>query len=231
MGLSVGGILTLSDGAERYELPVAGVVENYVYNYVYMTPALYEKTFGEPVGYDKVLLDTAETTEAFNQSLSERMLAIDGISGTSFMSTIQDEFEDIFSSLNFVVVVLIVSAALLAFVVLYNLTNINITERVREIATIKVLGFYDREVSSYVYRENIWLTLFGTLLGLVLGIFLHSFVVQTAEVDVCTFVRQIMPLSYVYSAAMTFLFAGLVNWVMHFRLRRIDMVESLKAIE
>jgi putative ABC transport system permease protein len=124
-----------------------------------------------------------------------------------------------------------VFANLLAFVVLYNLTNVNITERVREIATIKVLGFFDREVSGYVYRENLILTLIGGLLGLVGGIFLHRFVVVTAEVDLVMFERTIHPISYVWSILLTLVFAGVVNFVMYFRLKNISMVESLKSTE
>ena len=119
----------------------------------------------------------------------------------------------------------------LAFVVLYNLSNININERVRELATIKVLGFYDKEVDAYIYRENVFLTVIGIVLGLVMGIFLHRFVVSVAEVDVVMFGRTISWLSYVLGAAMTALFAVIVNWIMHFRLKKISMVESLKSVE
>ena len=135
------------------------------------------------------------------------------------------------SGLNSVVVVLIICASLLAFVVLYNLTNINITERKREIATLKVLGFYEKEAASYVFRENIILTLIGIVLGLVFGIFLHQFVVVTAEVDIVMFDRNISALSYVWSALMTVIFSFLVSLAMRKRISSIDMVESLKSIE
>ncbi len=134
-------------------------------------------------------------------------------------------------SLDYVILVLIISAGALAFVVLYNLTNVNVTERLREIATIKVLGFYDNEVSSYVYRENILLTIIGMLFGLFLGIFLHRFIVVTAEMDYMMFGRKIKLLSYVYSAVLTMFFSGLVNFVMHFKLKKISMVESLKSVD
>lgn len=146
-------------------------------------------------------------------------------------STIKDQFKDMIHSMTYVMLVLIVSAGALAFVVLYNLSNINITERMREIATIKVLGFYDREVSAYIYRENIFLTLMGALAGLGLGVLLHHYVVITAETDIVMFGRTVKWASYFYSAALTMAFSFLVNLVMHFKLRKISMVESLKSIE
>ena len=135
------------------------------------------------------------------------------------------------STLNMVVYVLIISAGALAFVVLYNLTNINIAERAREIATIKVLGFYNGEVGGYIYRENVILTVIGALSGLVLGIFLTGFIIQTVEVDIVMFGRDIMPQSFLYALGLTFLFALIVNFFMYFKMKKIDMVESLKSIE
>ena len=140
-------------------------------------------------------------------------------------------FNDTISSLNFVVAVLIISAAALAFVVLYNLTNINISERIREIATIKVLGFYDNEVAAYVYRENMILTLIGSIVGLALGVLLHRFIMSTIEFDNVMFGRNIDFLSYIYSILLTLGFGLLVNLVMYFRLKKIPMVESLKSVE
>ena len=149
----------------------------------------------------------------------------------SFTEDLKETFSNMLEKIDTIVVVLIVSAGVLAFVVLYNLTNINITERVKEIATIKVLGFYDKEVSAYVYRESIALSIIGTLVGLVLGIFLHMFVIRTAEVDAVMFGRTIKTMSYVYSALLTMVFSCLVNLVMHRKLRSISMVESMKAPE
>lgn len=134
-------------------------------------------------------------------------------------------------SLDVVTIVIIVSAAALAFIVLYNLTNINVSERERELSTIKVLGFYDKEVTMYVYRENIVLTLMGILFGLVLGIIMHRFVLQTAEIDMMRFSRHINLTSYLYSGLLTFLFSGVVMILMHFKLKYIDMIEALKAME
>ena len=148
-----------------------------------------------------------------------------------YTSGIKNSFGDTVTSLNYVVLVLIVSAGALAFVVLYNLTNINVAERLREIATIKVLGFYDKEVSAYIFRENVALTLMGTVAGLLGGIWLHRFVITTAEIDTIMFGRTVAPLSYLLSAALTILFAVLVNLAMHFHLKKVDMVESLKSVE
>ena len=134
-------------------------------------------------------------------------------------------------NLNTVVILVIVSAGALAFIVLYNLTNVNISERIREIATIKVLGFYDGEVSSYVFRENIILTLLGTLVGLLLGIFLHKFIITTAELDFAMFGREIKLLSFVVSGILTMIFAGIVNLCMYYKLKKVKMVESLKSVD
>ena len=134
-------------------------------------------------------------------------------------------------SLDVVIVVLIISAGMLAFVVLYNLNNININERKRELATIKVLGFYDGEVAAYVYRENILLTIIGAAVGLFIGKFLHLFIIQTVEVDACMFGRNIKLLSYVLGILFTFAFSIIVNLVMYYKLKKIDMVESLKSVE
>ena len=149
----------------------------------------------------------------------------------SFTDSLRETIDDTFNRLNLIVFVLIVCASLLAFVVLYNLNNINITERVREIATIKVLGFYDREVDAYIFRENIILTLIGTAVGTLLGVLLHQFVVHVAEVNYVMFSREIYPLSYVWAVLLTVLFAVLVQIVMHRRLSKITMVESLKSVE
>ena len=210
---------------------VSGVTENYVAHYVYMPPALYRKLFDMQPEYNEICAKTTDNSEVFEDALSADLIGKDGISAVNFSTYISRNFNDIISSLYYVVLVLIVSAGALAMVVLYNLTNINITERLREIATIKVLGFYDNEVSAYVYRENTLLTVIGLLLGLGLGIFLHQFVVTTAEVDYVMFGREIAPLSYLYSALLTACFTCIVNFTMYFRLRNINMVESLKSLD
>src|SRR5699024_7289762 len=148
-----------------------------------------------------------------------------------FITGISSSYEDMVGSLDYVVLVLIISAGALAFVVLYNLTNVNISERMREIATIKVLGFYDNEVSAYVYNENTVLTIIGIILGLIMGYFLHRYIILTGEIDYIMFGRLIRPISFVYSAILTIIFAVLVNFAMYFKLRKIEMVESLKSVE
>lgn len=163
--------------------------------------------------------------------MSKTILEIDDVSSVQFTTDLSSSFADVISNIDYIVIVLIISAGLLAFVVLYNLTNINITERQKEIATIKVLGFYNREVSAYVYRETLLLSLIGTAAGLVFGIFLHAFVVKTAEVDMVMFGRTIKWTSYIFAAVLTMLFSALVNLVMYRKLKAVDMVESMKAGE
>lgn len=216
----------------RITAKVAQITENYVYNYVYMVPGMYETMFGGKPDYNVLYFNEKEdVTNAKEDEFGREVLELEAASGINYSQTSADSIYDMMSSLSFVVYVLVIAAALLAFVVLYNLSNININERRRELATLKVLGFYDVEVSAYVYRENIMLTIIGTAVGVVMGIFLHRYVITTAEVDMTLFGRQIKPMSYLYSVALTFVFAALVNWVMHFKLKKIDMVESLKSIE
>lgn len=210
---------------------VGGITENYVYHYVYMSPSLYEKIYGSEAAFQNIIAKTSDSSEQFENKLSSDMLKNPDISSVSFITGISKNFKDIIVSLNYVVIVLIISAGALAFVVLYNLTNINVTERLREIATIKVLGFYDDEVSAYVYRENIFLTIIGIGAGLILGIILHRFIVVTAEIDYVMFGRNINPPSYIFSALLTLVFSGFVNFVMYFKLKKVGMVESLKSVD
>lgn len=230
--VKAGDEIYIKDGdTKRINIKVSGITENYVSHYVYMPPSLYKSVYGKEASFHQLLAKTTDTSEAFENKLSTDLLKDPEAGSIKFTTGISKNFEDIISSLNYVVLVLIVSAGALAFVVLYNLTNINVTERIREIATIKVLGFYDSEVSAYVYRENIILTLIGMMLGLVLGIFLHKFIVVTAEVDYVMFGRDIKPLSFLYSALLTIFFSAFVNFIMHFRLKNISMVESLKSVD
>lgn len=232
MNAKIGDTITLSNSnGEQADFRVDGVAENYVQNYVYLSEETYRNAFGNAPSFDTILLRAADSTEEGHDKLSEALLSAGGISGVSFISDLKASFENMLEKINIIVVVLIVSAGTLAFVVLYNLTNINITERTKEIATIKVLGFFDREVSAYVYRESAALAVIGTFFGLIFGIFLHMFVVQSVEVDAVMFGRTIKALSYVFSAALTIIFSVLVNLVMHRKLRRINMVESMKAPE
>ena len=232
LGVSPGDQITLeSDEKGTAVLTVTGITENYVSSYIYVSPQAYEKAYGEQPEYNMVLAVVPEADEAKRDEVSAAVLKTDLAAGVSFTDSIKESFGDLLSKIDYIVVVLIVSAAALAFVVLYNLTNINITERQKEIATLKVLGFYDREVSAYVYRETAILSLLGILFGFVFGIFLHAFVVRTAEVDVVMFGRNIYFLSYVYSALLTAFFTLLVSLVMNRKLKKIDMVESMKSNE
>lgn len=230
-GYGVGDTFLLENNdGDKGEFTIAGVTENYVENYVYMSAETYERAYGEAPDFASVVARVSAEKE-HRDELSTALLVLDGVSGVSFTDDLKESFSSMMQKIDTIVVVLILSAAALAFVVLYNLTNINITEREKEIATIKVLGFFDREVSAYVYRESLMLSLIGTTVGLVLGIFLHAFVIQNVEVDAVMFGRDIRPISFVYSAALTMLFSVIVNLVMYGKLRRISMVESMKAPE
>ena len=231
-GLSVGDGLSLRDSDNQMvEVPVTGITENYAMHYVYLSPRAYERLYGGPPVYNAYTLQLAQLDKEGKNQLSTQLTAWDPVLAVSYSQDSKDNFSDVISSLNYVVLVLIFCSGALAFVVLYNLTNINITERIREIATIKVLGFYDQEVSAYVYRENLILTVLGALAGLGLGILLHGFVIQTAEIDTVMFGRVISLPSYLLSFALTMAFAALVNFLMYFKLKTISMVESLKSIE
>ena len=229
LDVKAGGEITLKhDETEAKTVKVAAVAENYLYHYVYMTPALYQKTFGEAPDYSAVFLRTDNTDE---EALGRTLLSIDGVTGVSFVSDLQSQVANMMKSLDMVVLVLVISAGMLAFIVLYNLNNISIIERRRELATLKVLGFYDSEVAGYVYRENVWLTCIGMALGMGIGFFLHKFIIRTCEVDMIMFGQNIRFMSYVWSMLLTLLFAVIVNFLMFWKLKKIDMVESLKSIE
>ncbi|WP_246116954.1 ABC transporter permease [Alkalibacterium kapii] len=212
---------------ETATIDIAGISEQYVEHYVYMSKEYYEQVIDEDISYNTSLLKYEDSIN--EDELGEKLTEEDGVLGITFVSSIKEEFQDSMDSLDIVTVVLIISAASLAFVVLYNLTNINVSERIRELSTIKVLGFYDKEVTMYVYRENFVLTVMGILVGFVLGIFMHQFVLQTAELDVMRFVDQIAWSSYLYSFLLMFFFSSLVMIVMHFKLKNVDMVEALKT--
>ena len=196
-----------------------------------MAPSLYTSSFGSEPAYPQLLAKVPDASAENREAISADLLESSSVTAAQFTTELSKSFADVIKSIDYIVVVLIVSAGLLAFVVLYNLTNINITERQKELATIKVLGFYNREVSAYIYRETAILSIIGTLVGLVLGIFLHLFVVKTAEVDMVMFGRSIRWWSFVLSAALTLVFSALVNLVMYRKLKNIDMVESMKAGE
>ena len=230
MGLKAGDTLTLRDSDNRlYELEVTGVSENYASHFVYISAEYYEEVFGKAPEYNSVIVDLVDRDDW--QAASEKLLAGGTVQMVSSDAELLAQYMNITDNLGYVVAVLIVSAGLLAFVVQYNLSNINITERTREIATLKVLGFYDGEVSAYIYRENIILTVLGTALGLLLGAGLTRFVITTAEVDSIMFGRNIYFFSFLMATLLTFLFSFIVNWVMHYRLKKISMVESMKSVD
>ncbi len=227
LGIDVGDEIFFNEG---HPLKVAAVCENYTFNYVFMTITDYEKAgFDSDFRSNIILQNMNDLTK--EDELSTKLVGNETVLTVQFSSNGGDKFRDLVSSLSMVIVVVIVAAGALAFVVLFNLSNININERVRELATIKVLGFYDIEVAAYVYRENVLLTLMGTGAGLVLGIFLEKFVVHTAEVDSVMFAPEIPLYCFLAAAALTVLFAILVNVTLYFRLKKIDMATSLKAIE
>ncbi len=215
---------------KAHRVRVAGVIENYVAHYVIMTPALYEKTFGEKASFT-TLYASVEENEATRDKVSDDLLDTDGVKTVSYNDETINSYRSMLKSVDSVVVVLVVAAATLAFVVLYNLTNINIAERVREIATLKVLGFTQHEVNAYIYRETLLLAFIGSLVGLVLGIFMEGYVIVTAEVDQVMFGRDIHLPSFIVAFALTMVFSVIVTLFMRSKLRRIDMVESLKSVE
>lgn len=239
LGIEVGGAVRIEQIDENGNVvpgsalvfPVSAITEHYVSHYVYVTPALYERVRGAAPAYNQALVMARASDADARERLSQTLLDVEGVTTVQYNSDITESFDEMLRSLDSVVAVLIVSAGILAFIVLYNLTNINVTERTREIATIKVLGFFDPEVNAYIYRETATLALMGCGFGLLLGIGLEAFVISTVEIDVVMFGRTIHAMSYVYSAALTLVFALIVNLAMAPRLRRIDMVESLKSVE
>lgn len=237
LGVSVGDSIAIYDEdaignamGEGREVRVSGIMENYVAQYVLMSPALYESTMGEAPSYATLLANVAEGDDV-REVFSDDVLAMDGVKTVTYNDETINSYRSMLKSVDSVVVVLVVAAALLAFVVLYNLTNINITERVREIATLKVLGFTPHEVNAYIYRETMLLSLIGAFVGLFLGIAMEGYVVITAEVDQVMFGREIHTLSFIIAFALTMLFSVIVTLAMKFKLKKIDMVESLKSVD
>ena len=231
IGVKAGDKITLEKDNRKYKVKITAVTENYMGHYVYMTPSCYEKTFEEKPEYSSTVYTMKEDAESDLETLGNAILKYPAALSISYTSSTAGQVERMLGSLGAVIWVLIISAGMLAFVVLYNLNNINITERQRELATLKVLGFYDGEVSQYVFRENILLSFIGILAGAVFGILLHRYVITTVEVDAVMFGRNIKPISFVYSGIITFGFSMFVNMVMHFKLKKINMVESLKSVE
>lgn len=233
LGASVGDTILLTEsGMNEKEVTITAICENYVSHWIYMTEDLYKEVYDKKPFYNSIFLNVNDNVDEkkLNQ-IGEEILEYDNILNVQYTEDMVASLDSMLVALDRVMILLILIAGLLSFVVLYNLNNINITERRRELATLKVLGFYDNEVAMYVYRENILLTLFGTLMGCVLGKFLHYFTIVTVEVDAAMFGRIISVQSYLICAAFTIGFSIIVNIIMFFKLRTIDMVESLKSVE
>ena len=233
LGVKKGDTIGLyEDGKKELRVTVTDICENYVGHYAYMTEELYEKLYGEKPVYNDVLIQMKDSaSDRQMERIGEELLKMEGVLNVQYTASLNDKLHDMLYALDQVIIVLVVVAGMLSFVVLYNLNNINITERRRELATLKVLGFYDMEVAAYVYRENVLLTLLGTIVGCGFGKFLHYFTIKTVEIDTAMFGRQISFQSYLIGMALTIGFSVLVNVLMYFRLKRIDMVESLKSVE
>lgn len=230
LGLGDGDTMTIQNSSgSSTDVKISGVTENYAMNYIYMTPELYDELYHDTPQYNMIYANISD--DMSTETLSRELLDNENILGVAYSSDIMGRFIDTIGSLKSIVLVIIISAGLLAFIVMYNLMNINVNERKRELATIKVLGFYDREVSAYIYRENNVSVFLGIVFGLIGGIFLERFVVNVAEVDAVMFISDMAWWCFVVSALITALFAVIVTVVVHFSLKKIDMVESLKAIE
>ena len=228
--LSAGDTITLQTGdMRRTELTVEAVFENYVYNYVYLTQTTWQDVFGEAPGYEAAWVNYQTDEDA--QAASAALAGAKNVAAVTLSRDFRSRVATMMQSLRYIVLVVVLGAAALAFIVLYNLTNINITEREREIATIKVLGFYDGETNRYVFRENIILTVLGALLGLPMGTLLHAYVMGQIKIDLMCFDVRVAPLSYLISAALTLVFGLLVNLALRRKIRTIDMSQALKSIE
>lgn len=231
LGVTVGDEITFIDGDDvQYQFKIENIAKNHVGHYVYMSKEIYENNF-KPYKTDIVYLNTKNISDEAQNEILKNILNMDGVASVSSINALMQSVSDMLNTMNYVVLVLIVASAMLDFVVLYNLANINIAERQREIATLKVLGFHDNEVDNYINKENIIFTVLGIALGLILGTFLTSAIIGSIEIDVLKFMRNIKPISYVYSAVITLLFSFIVNFIIHFVLKKIDMIESLKSVE
>ena len=232
LGVEAGDTITLKDTDENEtNVKVTNVVENYVYHYIYMSKSMYENLYGKSFDSNVILTKDFNLDNETEDNFVKDLMNMPEVASVTRISTAMNMMNDTMKSLNYVVVILIVSAGLLAFVVLYNLSNVNISERIRELATIKVLGFYDKEVYLYITRETIILTAIGLVLGLVAGYFLDFFILETCEINMLRFRKFVAPLSFVFAALITILFTIIVNIVTYFALKKTNMIESLKSVE
>ena len=227
-----GDTLTVKDADENeVQIKISNVVENYISHYVYMSKQTYENAYKKDYDTNILLTKNIELTSEEQDTLASEIMIQSEVASVSNIESMIDKVDDMMSLLNYVVIVLIIAAGLLAFVVLYNLSNVNISERIRELATIKVLGFYDKEVYEYVTRETFILTVIGIVLGLVGGYFLNYYIMGTCEINMLRFSKTINPISYVYATLITIVFTVIVNIATYFALKKIDMIESLKSVE
>ncbi len=231
LGLKTGSKITVPDGAgKNHEFTVTGITENYIYHYVYIAPEIYRSVTGRTETPNEVLAQESAVGSK-RTALGSELLGQKGIATVAFLDDVTSMFDNVIHALDVIVLIFIFCAGMLSFVVLYNLTNININERAREMATLRVLGFTVQECEAYIYRETTVLTLIGCALGLVLGIFMHAAVVTTVEVDICMFPRDIAPLSYFWSILLTLGFTAAVDVIVRPKFRKINMVESLKSVD
>ncbi|MBR4085083.1 MAG: FtsX-like permease family protein [Lachnospiraceae bacterium] len=230
LGIQIGDIVELKDeDFKTIQVKISGIMQNFVFNYLYLHPDTYEKYMGNAPEYNNMYLNVISGTDM--HGLSAALMKLDDVTAVTINEVERQRFEAMMSTLDYIVVLVLGCAAALAFIVIYNLTNINITERVREIATIKVLGFYKKETATYVFRENILLTLVGALAGLVLGKVFHYFIMECIQIDMISFDVRINAVSYLYSVMLTMLFAVCVNKMMEGKLEKISMTESLKSVD
>ncbi len=229
---NIGDFIVLKDANnKKIKVKITGIFTNYVGHHVYVSQKLYKSWRSNANVSHVYLIKSTKTTKSFERNLGNKIMKLENVTSITFYSSLKKNFKDMISSISYIVVVLVLSAASLAFVVLYNLSNVNISERKREIATIKVLGFTRKEVDAYVNRETLLLTILGSLLGLIIGIGLHHLIMNLAEMDDIMFGRTINTTSFVISFLLTISFSIVINFFMHFKLNHIEMVESLKAVE
>ena len=232
LGVKAGDEIELINSDDKkVKIKVSNITENYISHYVYISPENYTKLFEKDLDFNRVIGILNNPSVKIEDKLSKKLFDIDTIDGITFNTASKETFHNTIKNLNYVVLIMIISAGALAFVVLYNLTNVNISERIREIATIKVLGFYDKEVSAYIYRENIILTIIGTVVGLGLGTILHKFIMVTVEIQSMMFGRVIDMSSYFIATVLTIVLSLFVNLAMFYKLRNVKMVESLKSVD
>lgn len=232
LSLDVGDTFEISVNHENAKtLTVGAIAEHYIYNYIYMTPALYEKLFAEAPEYNELVIVNNDGVSVDETEFGNKYMTYEATGGVMSVESLKENFADMLKSMDSITLVLIICAGALTFVVLFNLNNINIRERSRELATLKVLGFYDIELSQYIYRENVLITILGVAIGIFGGYFLNEFVVSTVEVDIVMFGREIFGASYLKSILIAVGFTVIVNIIVHFKLKKIDMATSLKSVE